>query len=95
MRAKVQERRKPQLAEFSFILPEFKALPRVKAGQLGEQAISEIEADYYKRKYEEGLSDNHFISLKDRCKFKVDLSDKLSMSQLLGNDFNKDESLTL
>jgi hypothetical protein len=52
MRAKVQERRRPKLAEFSFILPEFKKLNRDDAprGLAFAEQIGHIEKAYLNEK---------------------------------------------
>ena len=44
MRASVREKRKPKLAEFSFILPEFKIQQREEAG-LGTLALQVSNKD--------------------------------------------------
>jgi hypothetical protein len=80
MRAKVQERRKPKLAEFSFLMPEFKKLAR---DNLRDNIPKDLPFDYLPDQYEkiykaitkeEELTSNHFVSVPHD--HKVHLSDK-------------------
>ena len=50
MRAKVQERRKPKLSAFSFLMPEFKKLQREEVLKLYGDAEDYIERVYYDKR---------------------------------------------
>lgn len=78
MRASVKEKRKPKLAEFSFIVPEFK--PQQKEDEkiyefgvpTGEQVDTTGIDQYYKNQVKErGLSFNQFVSVKEMTNIDV------------------------
>ena len=82
MRAKVQERRKPKLEEFSFMMPEFKKLERdVMRDNLPRDLPFEFVPDrlekiFSDRRREDELTANHFLSMKDQCDISVQLNDR-------------------
>lgn len=88
MRAKVQERRKPKLAEFSFMLQEFKELKEHTWPKL--PLPSEYPQDHFdlyvnKKRQQEELTCNHFVSLKQESGIKTTF-DRIVPSYLGGDE---------
>lgn len=88
MRATVQERRKPKLTEFSFMLPEFKKLESHNMLKFDPEFTSKCEELYLKKRIEEKLTANHFISFKELNGYPVTLSNN-KMLNYLGEDESK------
>ena len=71
MRASVKEKRKPKLAEYSFIVPEFKVQQSEDAklsslGVVADRVDTTGVMQYYQNQVNErDLSFNHFVSVKD------------------------------
>lgn len=74
MRAKVQERRKPKLSPYSFIMPEFKKINREDPLRLNSEPEDYIERVYNDKMRQEDLPINHFVSLKEESKIKCALT---------------------
>lgn len=79
MRMSVKEKRKPKLAEFSFIMPEFKIQQSEDAklsslGVVAERIDSTGVMQYYKNQVlERNLCFNHFVSVKNIINADVQL----------------------
>lgn len=77
MRAKVQEKRKPKLAEFSFLFKEFKPISTTSILKLPGERIQDVYEQFYnKKRREEEITLNHFVSLKDQCNIEIKLDAK-------------------
>lgn len=86
MRAKVQDRRRPKLAEFSFVLSDFKKLNRDDAPRgLVYGGVDEGPNSYFYKKVMAkcDLTSNHFVSLKEKFNPQVVLNEKKRHTNML------------
>lgn len=85
MRATVQERRRPRLAEFSFMMPEFKKTKDITLLKIDGEHTSYLDIEYMQRCKAVGLSANHFVGMQDQFDQKVSLNDSHAV-KFLGDE---------
>ena len=79
----VKEKKKPKLAEFSFIVPAFEpaeqldhSLQTLGAGVVDQEDPNSLQSFYANKAKEKELNFNHFISVKEKKDFDVEIEKK-------------------
>jgi len=73
MRNAVKEKKKPKLAEYSFIVPDFKPATKPDSNKFesdlirnyAQPRVTALQDEYKNKRQEKGLTYNHFISMHD------------------------------
>lgn len=82
MRMSVKEKKKPKLAEFSFIVQPFVPAEKIEhhlipsLGAYNNQDTSELRQYYEETRDERELTFNHFVSIKDKKEIDVEIEKK-------------------
>ena len=86
MRMAVKEKKKPKLAEYSFIVSDWKVqdqlaheLHSLGAGAAHPTDLTGLKAYYTEKKEEKKVNYNHFVSVKDKLNVDVKLDKKEAM----------------